>query len=284
MICPKCGKENTENIRWCCFCGALFEEESASYDLFEELVGTGREPTPILQPVREPAAKETVREETPAREISDPQPPQRGSAALWVFLVLALLLFAFAACMLFVPPFQQFILSRLLPGADEGLSRPSAPPAAAVSSAPLPADDGLASVYYETGSSSELSGAVTEALSWRLENGILTISGAGPIPDYPNGGAPWAAIMGQITGLVLEEGVTAIGAYAFADCAALRYVVAPVSLTAVAEGAFKNCSALRELYYRGTEQQLLQIRLNMAQNPRLTSISAYYNSSGPAAG
>lgn len=283
MICPECGKENTENIRWCCFCGALLEEERPSYDLFEDLVGTGLEATPVLQPMRKPASQEAAREEIPAQEISDPQPPQRGSAALWVFLVLALLLFAFAACMLFVPAFQQFVLSRLLPGSDGGLSRPSAPPAA-VSSAPLPADDGLASVYYETGSASELSGAVTEALSWRLENGILTISGTGPIPDYINNGAPWAMIKGQVTGLVLEEGVTAIGAYAFAGCAALRYVVAPVSLTDVAEGSFQDCTALRELYYRGTEQQLLQIRLNMAQNPRLTSISAYYNSSGPAAG
>lgn len=25
MLCPGCGKENTDNLRWCCWCGALFD-------------------------------------------------------------------------------------------------------------------------------------------------------------------------------------------------------------------------------------------------------------------
>ena len=25
MYCPRCGKQNTENVKWCCFCGALME-------------------------------------------------------------------------------------------------------------------------------------------------------------------------------------------------------------------------------------------------------------------
>ena len=26
MICPNCGKDNTGNTKWCCYCGALLEQ------------------------------------------------------------------------------------------------------------------------------------------------------------------------------------------------------------------------------------------------------------------
>lgn len=63
------------------------------------------------------------------------------------------------------------------------------------------------------------SGTCGENLTWSLNSeGELRISGAGPMPDfsaYKNGGAPWYDNKAQIVSVVVEEGVTAIGDYAF---------------------------------------------------------------------
>jgi hypothetical protein len=73
-----------------------------------------------------------------------------------------------------------------------------------------------------------------DALTWEMCDGILTISGAGAIPDYdmlavsgtgetPNNSGtsnrpPWYAYREEITSIIIESEITAIGARAFADC------------------------------------------------------------------
>ena len=86
-------------------------------------------------------------------------------------------------------------------------------------------------------------------LQWLLsDDNILTISGQGRIPDYSGTNlAPWYAYHKQIKGLILEEGVTAVGSFAFYDCGALREVQFPKTLRMVGSSSFAYCDSLRLL-------------------------------------
>ena len=56
-----------------------------------------------------------------------------------------------------------------------------------------------------------------DGLWWKLEDGTLTIAGAGAMADYRAAHAlsPWLTQSEPIRALVVVEGVTSIGAYAF---------------------------------------------------------------------
>ena len=59
-------------------------------------------------------------------------------------------------------------------------------------------------------------------LTWKLENGTLTISGSGKMADYDNPNKqPWAGQRDNIKHLVVENGVTSIGNNAFSGCTEL---------------------------------------------------------------
>ena len=90
------------------------------------------------------------------------------------------------------------------------------------------------------------SGTCGEALTWTLdENGLLTISGTGPMQDYTAAAhAPYWPKRYQIYKVVLEAGVTTIGKYAFYDCSSLTSITIPNSVSRIGEWAFYDCSSL----------------------------------------
>ena len=81
---------------------------------------------------------------------------------------------------------------------------------------------------------------------WRVENGTLIISGTGAIYDYYGYDvyAPWSDMTEEITALVIEEGITAIGQNAFGEMTALSQVSLPDTLTVIDNFAFSGCEAL----------------------------------------
>ena len=80
---------------------------------------------------------------------------------------------------------------------------------------------------------------------WTLEDGALRLTGTGAMWNYTNDApAPWKDSLERITALYVEEGVTKLGNYAFAGCAALSSAKLPEGLTAIGECAFRNCSQL----------------------------------------
>ena len=96
------------------------------------------------------------------------------------------------------------------------------------------------------------SGECGEDLRWELDNrGTLTISGSGIMRSYQvtysSDDTPWAAYKPDITRIIIQEGVTAIGDSAFEYCTALTSVSIPDSVTVIGQCAFKNCTSLVEL-------------------------------------
>lgn len=89
-----------------------------------------------------------------------------------------------------------------------------------------------------------------DRLTWVLtEDGVLNISGSGPIPTYntTTDVAPWYAYRQNITSAILSEGVTAVGYYAFYACYRLEQINVPRNVQYIGEGAFYGCTALRDI-------------------------------------
>ena len=84
-------------------------------------------------------------------------------------------------------------------------------------------------------------------LHWSLSGGTLTISGSGAMPNYVSAFgtlAPWSSYRTSITNVVIKEGVTTIGSFAFYDCSKLISITIPSSVTSIEYGTFQNCSSL----------------------------------------
>ena len=98
------------------------------------------------------------------------------------------------------------------------------------------------------------SGSCGDNVTWMLtSDGTLTISGTGAMTDYYNSGAtPWHSVCSQIKSVIIEDGVTRIGNYAFSYCDALAGVTIPDSVTTIGDQAFKDCKALTSMAIPGS--------------------------------
>lgn len=87
------------------------------------------------------------------------------------------------------------------------------------------------------------------SMSWTLdENGLLTITGTGKMPDFSKPeSAPWQDQREKITAVAVELGITGIGNFAFADCPNLTECSLPGSVTEIGMDAFRNCTSLKKL-------------------------------------
>ena len=99
-----------------------------------------------------------------------------------------------------------------------------------------------------------ISGTVTgtcgENLTWTLDdNGVLTISGTGEMTGFSAGTTeqPWCDYRNSIRHIVVEEGITSIGKYAFYLCENLETVEISDTVTTIGIAAFRECINLREL-------------------------------------
>lgn len=80
------------------------------------------------------------------------------------------------------------------------------------------------------------SGSCGTGVKWSLTStGILTITGKGAMTNYQSGRAPWASK--TVKQVIIGEGVTHVGNYAFANSTATR-VSLPDSLTSIGHHAF----------------------------------------------
>ncbi len=97
------------------------------------------------------------------------------------------------------------------------------------------------------------SGECGKKLAWILDpDGVLFIKGTGDMDAYgieSIGGqwrttAPWCDFSSSIKRVIVDNGVTSIGDFAFAYCGKITGITLPDSLTAVGCGAFSNCTSL----------------------------------------
>lgn len=90
-----------------------------------------------------------------------------------------------------------------------------------------------------------VSGTCGENLTWELgDEGLLVISGTGKMEDFKAPSVPWKAERESITSVVIGNGVTSIGEYAFFGCSNLTSAAIPDSITSIGNEAFNECSSL----------------------------------------
>jgi len=99
-------------------------------------------------------------------------------------------------------------------------SKPEPPTEPAETTAKLESVEITASQEAALAASTVASGSCGASLHWKLDgDGVLTISGRGNMWAYnPDKPAPWYAYRSSIKSLVLEEGITSIGSFAFNNC------------------------------------------------------------------
>ena len=92
----------------------------------------------------------------------------------------------------------------------------------------------------------ESSGTCGPNLKWHLtDDGVLTITGKGEMYDYsyPKR-APWEDSREKVKRIIIDDGVTTIGEFAFYNCSALTSVTISNSVTTIEWEAFWDCSSL----------------------------------------
>ena len=87
-------------------------------------------------------------------------------------------------------------------------------------------------------------------VTWTLDNnGTLTISGSGAMADYDAANSvPWNGSIATIKTVVIENGVTNVGAYAFYGCQELTSITIPEGVTSIGNDAFSDCTGLTTIY------------------------------------
>jgi hypothetical protein len=103
-----------------------------------------------------------------------------------------------------------------------------------------------------TAASSGTSG-ITGQLTWSYDNGVLTISGTGAMPDYTavidgtHSSSPWDSYRDNITTVNIQDGVTRIGNFAFWNCSSLTSITIPNLVTTIGSGALGGCHRLTSI-------------------------------------
>ena len=93
-------------------------------------------------------------------------------------------------------------------------------------------------------------GTCGENIKWSFyeAEGKGVISGAGVMEDYKDASSvPWKNYLQNIVEVCIEDGVTNIGMYAFANCKSLKKVKLSNGITSIGYRAFYNCTSLEDV-------------------------------------
>ena len=93
------------------------------------------------------------------------------------------------------------------------------------------------------------SGTLSSGVTWQYNEatGILTVSGSGEIPDFTSGIADWGNYSYDTKEVVISEGITYIGEYAFCRFFNMEKINFPSALTGIGRFAFANCLAIESV-------------------------------------
>ena len=104
--------------------------------------------------------------------------------------------------------------------------------------------DGTASSPWDISGNED--GSVTAVLS--EDGGTLTISGTGAMKDWDStSDIPWYAEKDNLEEVIINEGVTNIGANAFNSCYKVPIIELPSSVTTIGDDAFHACMGLKNI-------------------------------------
>ncbi len=106
-----------------------------------------------------------------------------------------------------------------------------------------------------TVSAESYNGTCGDNLTWTFDeaSGELVIEGTGEMKDYGyecdygKCYSPWYSLVSSIKSVVIGNGVTSIGDWAFYECNSLTSITLPDSVTSIGEDAFYECNSLTRI-------------------------------------
>ncbi len=88
-------------------------------------------------------------------------------------------------------------------------------------------------------------GVIDDSFAWQIVNGVLSVCGAGAMPDFTADALPgWHDYADSVTSLVVNDDITAIGGYNFYGLSKMAQMTLPDSLVSIGNYAFGNDSSL----------------------------------------
>ena len=127
-------------------------------------------------------------------------------------------------------------------------------------------------------------GTCGDNITWTLDSdGLLTIKGTGAMTDYEY--SPWDGM--DVKKIVIGDGITTIGEYAFIGCTGLTSVEIPNSVTSIGKAAIGNCTGLTSITIPSSVTNIgysafngctgLEKIVSLAQTPPACEAYVFYN-------
>jgi len=132
----------------------------------------------------------------------------------------------------------------------------------------------------ETEDSYEASGS-SGSIRWEVKDHVLTISGSGKMPNYASEKAPWFAYRSSVKAVIIKNGVTYIGNYAFKHVP-MYAVSIPQSVVKMGYKSFAYTDRLKSIYYGGEKKKWSKIDIGFG-NSLLRTTSVYFAKNAQAA-
>lgn len=122
-------------------------------------------------------------------------------------------------------------------------------------------------------------GTCENDVTYELSNsGVLRITGTGAIKNFSSSSTEgWRKYKDFITSVIIDNGVTNIGAYAFSNCANLTKIELPKSITTIEANAFNGCSKLTDVYIKSIEDWYNITFKNVYSNPLCNRANLFLN-------
>lgn len=142
------------------------------------------------------------------------------------------------------------------------------------------------SVFAVKASARTYDGSLGGNVKWKYdsETKTITVSGSGNMKDYKNGGdgQGWTdyraliatKICNQATKIVINEGVTNVGANAFRDLTKVTKVTLPSSVKTIGDSAFRGCSALTSV---NLTESITSIGASAFRDTKFASVNMPYS-------
>lgn len=106
----------------------------------------------------------------------------------------------------------------------------------------------------------KVGGTCGDNVTWMFDDqtGTLTLQGEGEVigvKTYQER-MPWGDFCSQISNVVIGEGITGLGDYAFAYCEKVQFITIPATIKRMGSYVFKDCKALKAVYFLGDPPEM----------------------------
>ncbi|MCH5321172.1 MAG: leucine-rich repeat domain-containing protein, partial [Eubacterium sp.] len=106
-----------------------------------------------------------------------------------------------------------------------------------------------------------------ETITVTISKNVLSVKGTGDMYDYSKSNLPpWGSFKGDITEVVIEEGVTSIGNYALSNLIAAENVTIPNTVKRIGERAFSGSYSIKSINIPASVEEIGDNALTTAMN------------------